>query len=247
MKKRLFIGTSGWDYRHWKGIFYPKDLSQDKWLEYYSGCFNCVELNVTFYRMVEKATFSAWRKRTPKNFHFVVKGSRFITHIKRLKDCADPLKLLLHNSGGLKEKLAAILWQLPPGFKKDLARLENFLKLLKKTGLRYAFELRNLSWFDPETYSLLKKYNCSLCVADSGSRFPTVKESTADFLYLRFHGGGSLYSSDYSDKDLKSWADFSARFKHKDVFAFFNNDAYGYAVKNAQKFQQLCYNIDKRS
>ena len=219
-------------------MFYPEDLSSSKWLEYYTGFFNAVELNVTFYRLMRKATFEKWYKRTPKDFYFIVKGPRFITHIKRLKGVSESLQLLMDNAVGLKEKLAVLLWQLPPSFKKDLRRLEVFCKLLKKTKKRQAFEFRNESWFDEETYSLLKKYNYYLCIAHSGSRFPCVKETTADFLYLRFHGGESLYASDYSVSQLEEWADFSRRTKCKDIFAFFNNDAQGYAVRNAQKFRE---------
>jgi uncharacterized protein YecE (DUF72 family) len=250
---KLFIGTSGWNYPHWQGIFYPQELSQSKWLEYYTQFFNAVELNVTFYRLVQQKTFRNWYKRTPKDFYFVAKGSRFISHIKKLKGVKESLDIFFDNAKELKEKLAAILWQFPPSFscqsfdirrdpatagKKDLKRLEVFLKLLRKTKIRQVFEFRNDSWFDKEIYTLLKKYNAGLCIADS-NRFPYVKEVTADFLYLRFHGADSLYSSDYSDRKLKEWAGFARNSKDKDIFAFFNNDAYGYAVKNALKFREL--------
>lgn len=239
MRNKLFIGTSGWNYPHWKGLFYPQDLSSSKWLEYYTGFFNAVELNVTFYRLVRKTTFENWHKRTAKDFSFIVKGSRFITHIKRLKGVGESVKLLLDNAGALKEKLAAVLWQLPPSFKKDLKTLEAFCKLLQKSGIRHAFEFRNQSWFDNQTYKLLKKYNFCLCIAHSGCRYPCVKEITADFLYLRFHGGESLYTSDYPVKELREWAGFARQSKVKDIFVFFNNDARGYALKNAQRFREF--------
>jgi len=250
---RLFIGTSGWNYPHWRDVFYPQGLGQSKWLQHYTKFFNCVELNVTFYRLVQRKTFQNWYERTPKDFYFVVKGSRFITHIKKIKDIGESLKLFIDNVIELKGKLAAILWQFPPSFsrqsfiigrdsaiagKKDLRRLESFLKLLKKTKIRQAFEFRNESCFDKEVYTLLKEYNACLCIAHS-NRFPCVKEVTADFLYLRFHGGESLYSSNYSDKELKEWAAFAKKFPNKNIFAFFNNDAYGYAIKNALKFREL--------
>jgi uncharacterized protein YecE (DUF72 family) len=235
---RLFIGTSGWNYPHWQAVFYPRDLNQKKWLQYYAKFFNTVELNVTFYRLVQKKTFQNWYKRTPKKFYFIAKGSRFITHIKKIKGVRESLGLFINNAIELKEKLAAVLWQLPPSFKKDLKRLEAFLKLLKKTHIRQVFEFRNQSWFDQEVYALFKKYNTCLCIAHS-NRFPCEREVTADFLYLRFHGGESLYSSSYSDRELKEWASFAKKFKGKDTFVFFNNDAYGYAVKNALRFRQL--------
>lgn len=211
------------------------------WLEYYTKFFNCVELNVTFYRLVQKKTFSNWRKRTPQDFSFVTKGSRFITHIKKIKGISQPLNLFLDGACELREKLAALLWQLPQSFMKDLKRLEIFLKLLKKKRIRQVFEFRNETWFDKEVYALLKEYNACLCIAHS-ERFPCVREVTADFLYLRFHGSTSLYSSNYSDKELKDWASFAKSYKGKDIFAFFNNDAYGYAVKNALKFRELVDN-----
>jgi len=235
---RLFIGTSGWNYPHWADdVFYPSGLTQNKWLEYYAKFFNSVELNVTFYRLVQRKTFQNWYKRTPKEFHFIAKGNRFITHIKKLKNCRDSVDLFFDNCLGLKEKLAGVLWQLPPGYKKDLRRLEDFLKLLRKIKTRQAFELRNKTWFDVEVYDLLKAYNVCLCIADS-DQWPCVKQVTANFVYLRFHGRNGLYSGNYSDKELKGWMGFAKDTK-KDIFAFFNNDAYGYAVKNALKFKEL--------
>lgn len=194
--------------------------------------------NVTFYRSVKRKVFENWNKRTPKNFSFVAKGPRFITHIKKLKIEKESLDFFMDSCSGLKEKLSAVLWQLPPSYKKDIKRLELFFKLLKKTNVRQAFEFRNETWFDDEVYSLLSEFNACLCIAHSG-RFPCVKEITADFIYLRFHGGGSLYSSNYSDSELKEWAAFAKKFKNRDIFAFFNNDAHGYAVKNALKFREL--------
>jgi uncharacterized protein YecE (DUF72 family) len=236
---RVFIGTSGWTYPHWAGgVFYPAGLSQDKWLQYYTKNFNAVELNVTFYRLVQKKTFQNWYEKTPKDFYFVAKGSKFITHIRKLKQAKSSLNLFIDNVIELKEKLAGILWQFPPSFKKDLKRLESFLKLLAKTKIRQVFEFRNQSWFEKQVYPLLKNYNACLCIADS-NRFPCVKEVTADFLYLRFHGSTSLYSSNYTDKELKRWANFAKKFKNKDIFAFFNNDAEGFAVRNAKRFREL--------
>ena len=237
----IYVGTSGWSYLHWKKVFYPEGLTQTRWLEHYIKFFNCVELNVTFYRLVQKKTFQNWRKNTPESFYFIAKGSRFITHIKRLKSVKEPLDLFLNNACGLEDKLAAILWQFPPSFKKNIARIETFLKLLKKTNIRQVFEFRNNSWFDVETFTLLKKYNACLCIAHSG-RFPCVREVTADFLYLRFHGGGSLYSSNYSRQELKDWAGFAGSVKVKDIFAFFNNDAHGFAVRNARQFRDFLEN-----
>lgn len=235
----IYVGTSGWNYPHWKAVFYPEGLSQKAWLEHYVNFFNCVELNVTFYRLVKKKIFQNWRQKTPNDFYFVAKGSRFITHIKKIKGIKQPLDLFLGNASGLREKLALVLWQLPPSFKKDIKRLESFFKLLKKTKIRHCFEFRNDTWFDQEVYRIFKEYNFCLCIAHS-SRFPCHRVVTADFLYLRFHGGESLYSSNYSDRELKDWASFGREFKNKkDIFAFFNNDAQGFAVGNALRFREL--------
>lgn len=236
--RHLCIGTSGWNYPHWRGVFYPPGLAQSRWLEYYAGAFNSVELNVTFYRLLKRQTFEGWRQRTPEGFRFVVKGSRFITHVKKLHSAAEPLTLLIENARGLGEKLAAFLWQLPPTLKKDLKRLEAFLESLRNTGIRQAFEFRNESWFDAETYALLEAYNACLCIADS-ARFPSAREVTADFVYLRFHGRAGLYSSSYSEGELKEWAEFAAGCARSGLFAFFNNDAHGYAVKDAAAFREL--------
>ena len=239
----IYIGTSGWNYLHWRERFYPSGLSQNKWLEYYTNFFNTTELNVTFYRLIQRKVFENWYKRTPEEFYFVVKGSRFITHIKRLKNCQKPLNLFLSNAQGLKNKLGAILWQLPPRFEKNIERLETFLKLLKKTSTRQVFEFRHPSWFDEQIYALLSKYKTCLCIAHSGN-YPCVKKFTTDFIYLRFHGGRLLYAGNYSDKQLKQWVRFvkkifASGLKAKDVYAFFNNDARGYAIKNALKFKKL--------
>ncbi|KPK96793.1 MAG: hypothetical protein AMJ95_12260 [Omnitrophica WOR_2 bacterium SM23_72] len=237
---RLFIGTSGWNYPHWsKGVFYPKGLARDQWLKYYVNIFNSVELNVTFYRLLPEKIFEEWHRRTPADFHFVAKGSRFITHIKRLKEVRSEVKLFVKRVLKLKKKLGCLLWQLPPSFQKDLKRLESFMGLLQNSSIRQVFEFRNISWFDEEVFALLRRYNACLCIAHSGSRFPCEKEMTADFMYLRFHGEGALYSSFYSDKELREWAAVARKHKQKDLFAFFNNDAYGYAVKNALKFREL--------
>lgn len=244
MAGKTFIGTSGYSYSHWRnGVFYPPRLPQRNWLEHYAQSFNTVELNVTFYRLPKKETFEGWYKRTPDNFAFVAKGSRFITHMKRLKSCDEPLKLYFENASGLKRKLEMILWQLPPGLRFDEQRLNEFCKLLTTTdiarNIRHTFEFRHKSWFCNETYDLLKKYNFALCFAHSPN-WPWVETSTANFIYLRFHGGQDLYGSNYSDTELYNWATKAKIWldEGKDVYAYFNNDAHGFAVKNALKFKE---------
>lgn len=233
------IGTSGWYYDHWAhGVFYPAGLSKRRWLEYYASVFNAVELNVTFYRPVQGTTFRAWKEATPPGFRFVAKGPRLITHVRRIKAIEEPLERFFESAKELKEKLSAVLWQFPPGFKKEKSLLALFLKRLKKTGAKQVFEFRHESWFDPEIFSLLSDFNGCLCIAHSPKRKPVLK-ITSDFLYLRFHGGEVLYGSDYSDRELKEWAAFVRRSAKKELFAFFNNDAHGYAVRNALTFKQF--------
>jgi len=243
--KKYFIGTSGYNYEHWQeGIFYPKGWPKNRLLEYYSKFFNSVELNVTFYRLPSRKVFEAWYRKTPQDFKFVIKGSRFITHIKRLKDCKDALENFLENAKGLKEKLICILWQLPPSLKMDLERLKYFIALLLKEkiakNILHSIEFRHESWFNNKVYKILKDYNINLCIADS-PRWPIREILTSDFIYLRFHGGKVLYGSEYSEKELIIWSNKAKNWlKGKKVlFSFFNNDAYGFAVKNALRFKEL--------
>ncbi|MGE5308141.1 MAG: DUF72 domain-containing protein [Deltaproteobacteria bacterium] len=235
-----YIGTSGWYYKHWAdGVFYPKGLAKGKWLAYYTGFFDCVELNVTFYRLVSGSTFAKWRTSTPDDFRFVAKGSRFISHNKKIANVKEPLAVFFKRAKELKGKLAAVLWQFSPRFRVDLPHLEAFLDLLDKTGYRQVFEFRHPSWFDEEVYAALKAHNACLCIAHSPGNFPVYRKATADFIYLRFHGGEKLYGSEYSVEELKEWAEFARGFGGRDIFAFFNNDAHGYAVKNALEFKKL--------
>jgi len=243
---KFYIGTSGYSYGHWKnGVFYPPGLKDNQMLEFYAQHFNTVELNVTFYRMVGEGVFKSWYKRTPKDFKFVVKGTRIITHLKKLKDYEDTLNLFMNLVSNLKEKLSLILWQFPPSFRYDEGKLLPFMKRLKK-GLAskylHAFEFRHRSCFNEELYELLRRFNYCLCIADS-PRWPLEEVITADFLYLRFHGGRILYGSEYSEEELKQWAKKVRKWlkEHeiKLVFAYFNNDAYGFAVKNAFTFRNL--------
>lgn len=241
---RAFIGTSGYSYLHWwEGVFYPADLPQRKWLEFYAQFFDTVELNVSFYRLPKKEIFAGWKRRTPDNFAFAVKGSRFITHIKRLRECREPLELFFDRVSALGEKASVVLWQLPPRFRfgTEDKRLKNFLGDLSKiSNLRHAFEFRDVSWFCPEVFDVLKEHNISLCLAD-WPEFDVEKPVTADFVYLRRHGATALYASCYSDEELtkdawqiKEWLNSG-----RDVYVYFNNDAYGYAIKNGLRLKEM--------
>lgn len=241
---QAFVGTSGFSYLHWKGVFYPKGLPQRKWFEYYCQYFKTVELNVSFYRLPRKEVFAGWRRRAGPpagGFVFSVKGSRFITHIKKLKNCQEPVKRFFEAASGLSGGSAnVILWQLPPRFKANPERLIKFLKILPKNW-HHAFEFRNSTWLTVKVYELLQKYNAAVVFQDSPG-WPITEEITADFVYLRFHGKINLYSSCYTEKELREWAEKIKKWTKTglDVYAYFNNDALGYAIENAQTLKKLC-------
>jgi len=241
---KLYIGTSGFAYHHWeKGVFYPRGLSPYKKLEYYCKKFNSVELNSTFYRLCQISTFKSWQKRTPKNFLFAVKVSKYITHIKKLKNSKKEWELFYQRAKYLKENLGPFLFQLPPSLKKNLRRLKNFLEFLEKSYPQnlFAFEFRHPSWFSEDVFKLFKnKKQFSFCIADS-PRWPSVKKIIGGFVYIRFHGGKILYGSNYSGKELKEWGKFIKKCLNQklDVFCYFNNDAKGFAPKNALYLKKL--------
>ena len=238
-KARCFIGTSGWYYRHWYGPFYPQGLSKDKLFAYFVQHFNTVELNNTFYRLPKTSTVKDWYKKAPGAFVFAVKASRFITHIKRLANLGDSLKVFLKRAHLLKEKLGPVLYQLPPSMKKDSKRLASFLRKLPKKE-KSVIEFRHSSWLKEETFSTLKKFKVAHCII-SRPHFPTVVKATADFVYIRMHGGSSLYRSNYSKAELKQYAGWIKKFLKSglDTYIYFNNDAYGYAVKNAVALKKM--------
>ena len=243
MSGKLYIGTSGYSYNHWsEGVFYPAGLKQNKWLEYYCKHFNTVELNVTFYRLPKQEVFAGWNSRTPEGFVFAIKGSRFITHIKRLKDSKHALKLMFERARPLSKKIDVVLWQLPPKFKCDTERLSSFLRQLSKyKKFRHVFEFREASWFNNKIFRLLKKNNIAICSAD----WPPCSGDihlTADFIYIRRHGAGAeLYSGCYSNAQLKKDAKLISKqlSAGRDVYIYFNNDAYGWAVKNAKTLKKI--------
>jgi len=228
-----FIGTSGWHYEHWRGRFYPEGLAKVRWLDFYSKHFNTVELNNSFYRLPSEQAFSSWWQLSPPGFVFAVKVSRFITHIKRLKSVEEPLQTFLNRANLLREKLGPLLYQLPPGMKRNEQVLEAFLQTLP-SGYQHVVEFRNESWLNSDVFGVLKRYNVAVCIFDMpGFTCPTV--STADFAYFRFHGSTGLYSSCYSDEELRNWAAKIAEIGKdlKAVYVYFNNDAEAYAVCNA--------------
>lgn len=245
---KLNIGCSGFSYDHWKGLFYPEDFPKRRWFEYYCARFSTVELNVTFYNLPDKETFTRWYQEAPPGFVFSLKGSRFITHVKKLKASAEPVDVFFSRAMALKEKLGVILWQLPPGLKADPERLAEFLELLRPYGARNAFEFRGETWISKKVISLIGKENAGLCMAD----WPDFLDDlpvTSDFVYIRRHGAGGGSATSYTPEQLKTDATRIRKFlkQRKDVFIYFNNDANGYAPRNASELRAMLTNKTKGS
>jgi uncharacterized protein YecE (DUF72 family) len=227
------IGTSGWHYDDWRGRFYPEKLPKAKWLDFYARHFATLELNNPFYHLPSEKAFINWYDSSPPDFIFAVKVSRFITHIKRLKDCNEAVNNFMSRATILKEKLGPLLYQLPPGLHRDDDRLKSFLSILP-SGLKHVIEFRHKSWFEKDIFDILRKYHVGFCIFDM-PKLTSPIIATADFAYIRFHGSGSLYSSRYSDKEMADWAKKIKRLakKLKTVYIYFNNDVAGYALENA--------------
>lgn len=237
--KKKYIGCSGFFYKDWKGKFYPEDMPQRLWLEYYAEEFNAVELNNTFYRLPKPSTFEQWHERTPKGFRFAVKGSRYVTHIKRLKDPEETLAKMYDAALLLKEKLGCVLWQLPPNLKKDIPLLKNFAKACSKDVVN-VIEFRHLSWFDGEVYETLKKEKLAYCIISAPDNFPeNALQTNNDMIYLRFHGKNDWYHYLYSDQELAGWKERLESFKANNLYTFFNNDYNANAVENARTFREM--------
>jgi uncharacterized protein YecE (DUF72 family) len=236
---RLYIGTSGWHYDDWRGLFYPAGLPKAKWLKFYAETFNTLELNNSFYRLPSENAFTNWYESTPEGFMFSVKMSRFITHIKRLKDSDEAVQKFMEKAVILKEKLGPLLYQLPPGLKRNDELLCQFLEKLPGE-FKHVFEFRHHSWIDPDVFDILKKYRTGYCIFDMpGLTSPL--EVTADFAYIRFHGREGLYSGNYTDDELCDWAEKIAGLagRLESVFIYFNNDIGGHAVRNALTIREI--------
>lgn len=235
----IYIGTSGWHYKHWLGDFYPERFPASKMFPWYAREFNTVEINNSFYRLPERKTFENWKALAPPGFIFAVKASRFITHIKRLKDAADSIDLFFSRADPLKSTLGPVLFQLPPNWAMRMDRLEEFLDVLPKRH-RFVLEFRDETWCTPEAFRLLRRHNVALCLHD-WREMPWPLELTADFTYLRFHGSGSRYGGSYPDTHLTTWAERISRWSSqlRGVYIYFNNDIGGHAVRNAQGLRKL--------
>jgi uncharacterized protein YecE (DUF72 family) len=239
MSSKFRIGTSGWVYRHWQGIFYPQDLRQPNWYQYYASHFDTVEINYSFYRLPSKKAFEKWRQQAPKGFVYAVKANRYLTHMKRLKDVADPLERFLSHASLLEDKLGPILWQLPPKWQADPARLKTFAKLLPDTMI-HAFEFRDPGWFIQPVRKILEQFGLTHCIFDMRNlRCP--EWITSPTIYLRFHGSQYVYGGRYGREGLKPWADRVNRWLADGhmIYAYFNNDVLGYAIEDARTLRSL--------
>ena len=232
----LRIGCSGFTYNDWAGAFYPEKLPRAKWFEHYCSLFSTVELNVTFYRLPRPSTFDTWYRESPPDFGFSLKGSRFITHVKKLVDPQESIARFFDGALRLKDKLKVVLWQFPPGFEINRDRLTIFLALLKNYTTRHTLEFRHESWIATPVIELCREQNVGLCMADWPA-FADDLPVTSDFVYIRRHGKGGNYASCYSPGDLKKDASRIERYlrDRKDVFMYFNNDFRGYAPRNARE------------
>lgn len=237
MSTKYCVGTSGFHYDHWSGLFYPEDLARTGWLKFYSNQFNTVELNSTFYRLPSEKAVASWRIITPPDFVFSVKVSRFITHIKRCRNVVEPVAKFVERARILGKKLGPLLYQLPANMKRDEKTLGEFLEILPE-DLNHVFEFRNESWFQPPVFAILRRYNAGFCLYDMPG-ITTPLTMTAGFAYVRFHGSRRLYGSDYSNEELAGWAKKLASLDSPTTYIYFNNDTGAYAVKNAKTLRNM--------
>ena len=245
------IGCSGWNYKHWRGNFYPTALPLREWFGEYARVFDTVEINNTFYRLPESSTFELWREKAPDDFLYAIKASRFITHLKRLGEPEEPVTRLFERACQLRAHLGPVLYQLPSNFRCDLKRLDDFLALLPRTlgeingtpadhEIRHVFEFRHPSWYGEETQAVLRAHGVVMCLHDKAGS-AVFEPIDTPFLYVRFHGPGGRYFGRYDRPRLQHWASRLAEQWRagRDVFAYFNNDPEGMAVINAQELRAL--------
>lgn len=240
----VHVGCSGWNYKAWRDRFYPGRLPARLWLSFYIRHFDTVEVNNTFYRLPEASIFAAWRRQLPAGFVMSVKASRFLTHMKRLREPEEPVRRLLSRTAALGDRLGPILYQLPESFPRDLARLEDFLAVLpprwRRRPLRHVIEFRNPSWYVSETFRLLERHQIALCLHDKlGSRISA--PFVGPFVYVRFHGTSGQYRGSYSARDMQRWAAvlIDQWRDGRPVFAYFNNDPDAAAPANAATLRAM--------
>lgn len=238
---KIYVGCSGFYYNDWKEKFYPPDLPKKQWLEFYSAKLNTVEINNTFYRIPAENSFSKWYAQTPVDFRFTVKGNRYITHMKKLKQ-DNELRKRIENFENLalklKEKLGCILWQLPGNLRKNKEKLSTFCHLLNK-DIHHVLEFRDKSWFDEEVYEILSSNKVSYCMLSAPGDLPENILSTSEIAYVRFHGKTDWYNYNYSRDELEKWKNGLLKLKATELYAYFNNDHNAYAASNSIEFSDM--------
>ncbi|MBW3564857.1 MAG: DUF72 domain-containing protein [Acidobacteria bacterium] len=234
------IGTSGWHYDHWIGNWYPKDVKSPEMFDRYAETFDCVEINNTFYRLPTDSAVEGWREAAPPDFRFAIKGSRFITHMKKLKDPKEPVRRFFEAIEPLRDVAGPVVFQLPPRWKKNVERLDEFLSVLPDS-YRYAFELRDRSWLEGDVVETLRRHGAAFCIYDLRG-FQSPIEVTTDFVYVRLHGPSErAYEGSYGDDTLHEWAE---RIEHwrasmESVWIFFDNDQKAHAPSDAARLKQM--------
>lgn len=237
MAARIRIGTSGWEYADWGGDFYPRELARARWFEFYADHFDTVELNTSFYRLPRAEAFAGWRRRAPDGFTFAVKASRYLTHIKRLSEPAEPLERFWSRARRLGERFGPVLYQLPPRWALNEERLRSFLALVPRDHAQ-AIEFRDRRWYHPGVLEMLDAAGVALCLHDMPLSAPSVGR-VGPLVYMRFHGSGALYGGRYTDEVLDAWADRMAEWSAAGwpVWAYFNNDIGGHAIRDAERLR----------
>jgi uncharacterized protein YecE (DUF72 family) len=234
MLGKAYIGTSGWNYKSWRHGFYG-DIPQKQWLRFCAERFTGIEVNGTFYRLAEKSTFKKWRDETPEDFPFAIKGHRYVTHNKKLIDIEEPVTRCRDAASPLGNRLAAVLWQLPASLKKNIERLQRFVKILAHwKSTRHAIEFRHKTWFDDEVAECLERHAIAVCMSDAPD-WSMWEQVTTNLVYIRLHGHTRKYASNYSKSSLRKW---TARIhqwldENRAVHVYFDNDAEGAAPRNA--------------
>src|SRR5579872_1115960 len=237
---RILIGTSGWSYDGWRGPLYPEKLAKKNWLRFYAAQFPTTEINGSFYRTPSVDAVRCWRDDTPRDFRFAWKASKFITHWKRLTArCENSIALMQTRLAALGPKAAVVLFQLPPQFRKDAARLADFLPMLPRS-YRYAFEFRDRSWYDDGSLDILRAHDVALCISDHADA-PAPWEVTARHVYVRGHGPSGRYRGSYSARTLRRWADALTRWhaQRRDIFVYFDNDQKAAAPNDARRLMRM--------
>lgn len=240
MSGRAFLGTSGWNYSEWRDAFYG-GIPHKEWLGFYARHFDAVEVNATFYHHQRKSTFEHWREHTPANFVFAIKGHRYVTHVKRLKEPEQSLQLSREAASGMGEKLAVVLWQTPRSLHKDMARLESFAQALSAwPEVRHVLEFRHVSWFDDEVLACLNAHRIANCHSDAAD-WPLWDAVSTDLVYVRLHGHDYTYASNYSEPELAAWAERVRAWLAGgcNAHVYFDNTAGGAALRNALRLKEM--------